>query len=61
MMKWSGRYYKLRKVDLCHPVWEGRTLHHIYSLSDGVTYFRLDFNTRSQQWTLVETDDGLPA
>jgi len=59
-LRWKGRYYVFEKVDLCHPVWEGKTLHHIYSLSDGTTYFRLNFNTRSLHWILEETSDGLP-
>jgi len=59
-MEWRHRDYTFNKVDLCHPVWEGKTLHHVYSVSDGKSYFRLDFNTRSTGWTLEEVADGLP-
>lgn len=59
-IRWNHRLYEIKKVDLCHPVWEGKVLHHIFSVSDGTTYFRLDFNTRSMQWTLEEISDGLP-
>ncbi len=58
-IKWKARYYTILKVDLCHPVWEGKTLHHIFSVSDGTTFFRLNFNTRSMQWRLEEVSDGL--
>lgn len=60
LLKWQNRRYRINKVDLCHPVWEGKTLHHIFSVCDGTTYFRLNLNTRSQQWALEEISDGLP-
>ena len=59
-VKWKQRYFTFRQVDLCHPVWEGKTLHYIYSLSNGTSYFRLDYNTYSQHWLLMEINDGLP-
>ena len=59
-LRWKGRYYTFTKVDLCHPVWEGKTLHHIFSMCDGTTYFRLNFDTRSLHWKLEEISDGLP-
>lgn len=59
LIKWRGQRYVIKKVDLHHTLWEGRTLHHIYSLCDGTTFFRLDFNTRSLQWRLTEVSDGL--
>ena len=59
-VKWKNRYLTFKQVDLCHPVWEGKTLHYIYSVSDGTSYFRFDYNTRSQQWFLKEVSDGLP-
>lgn len=60
-IRWRNRDYTIEKVDLCHPVWEGKRLHHIFSVCDGTTYFRLNFNTRSMQWILEEISDGLPA
>jgi hypothetical protein len=58
-MRWNGRYFTFNKVDLEHPVWEGKTLHHIFSVCDGTTFFRLNLDTRSLRWTLEETSDGL--
>lgn len=60
-IKWKRRYFTFKQVDLCHPVWEGQTLHYVYSLSDETNFFRLDYNTRSQHWRLMEMSDGLPA
>jgi|BEDMetMinimDraft_2_1075160.scaffolds.fasta_scaffold02955_5 hypothetical protein len=59
-IRWRNRYYTITKVDFCHPVWEGKTLYHIYSVCDGNTFFRLAFNTKTQQWTLEEISDGNP-
>jgi hypothetical protein len=59
-IKWRSRYLTFKQVDLCHPVWEGRTLHYVYSVCDGANYYRLDYNTRSQSWFLMEVSDGLP-
>ena len=58
-IKRGAHYYTIRQVDLHHTVWEGKTLHHIFSVSDGTTFFRLNFNTRSMQWQLEEISDGL--
>ncbi len=59
-VKWRRRYLTFKQVDLCHPVWEGKTLHYVYSVCDGANYYRLDYNTRSQAWMLMEVSDGLP-
>ena len=60
LMKWKGRYYRIREIGLTHPKREGRILHHIFEGTDGTLSFRLDYNTESLQWTLEATSDGLP-
>ena len=59
-VKWKSRYFTFKQVDYCHPVWEGKILHYLYSVCDGTIYFCLDYNTHSQRWRLKETSDGLP-
>lgn len=60
-VKWKSRYYHVDKLTMLHPVQEGRTLLHVFSVfTKNKVYFRLEFNTRSLQWTLKEMDDGLP-
>ena len=59
-VKWKSRYFTFKQVDLCHSVWDGKTLHYVYSVCNGTSYFRLDYNTRSQKWFLMEMSDGLP-
>jgi hypothetical protein len=59
-LKWQGRTYTLTKLGLHHTFREGRVLHHVFSVSDGATFFRLDLNTESLEWRLMEISDGLP-
>ena len=56
--EWRGRRYRITEVGLHHTVQQGRVLHHIYTVSDGTTDFRLDFATDSQEWILEEVSDG---
>lgn len=51
---WRGRQYRTRTVGLHHTSREGRTLIHIFSVTDGITFFRLHFNTETLRWRLVE-------
>lgn len=57
-IKWKGKYYYVRKLTMLHPVQEGKTLVHVFSVYTGKQYFRLEFNTRSLEWWLKEMDDG---
>jgi hypothetical protein len=59
-VKWKNRHLVFTRVDLCHPVQDGKTLHYVYSVCDGANYYRLDLNTRAQKWFLMEISDGLP-
>jgi hypothetical protein len=55
-MVWRGRRYVIKTVGLHHTVREGRTLLHVFTVSDGTSSFRLTFNTESLQWRLLEMD-----
>lgn len=54
---WRGRRYTIRQVGMHHTIREGRVLHHIFSVTDGTTFFRLTFNTETLDWKLLEVDD----
>ncbi len=54
---WRGRHYRLNKVGLHHTLREGRVLLHVFSVSDGNTFFRLVLNTETLTWKLLEVDD----
>ncbi len=51
---WRGRGYQINKVGLHHTTREGRTLFHIFSVTDGANFFKLQFNTETLGWKLLE-------
>lgn len=56
IVSWRGRKYRITKVGMHHKIREGRTLLHIFSVTDGTTYFRLQFDTDTLGWKLLEID-----
>lgn len=54
VIHWRGRRYHMTKVGLHHTVREGRTLFHIFSVTDETMYFLLRFDTESLRWKLLE-------
>ncbi len=51
---WRGRKYSITQIGLHHKIYEGRTLCHIFSVTDGNNFFKLLFNTETLQWKLQE-------
>jgi hypothetical protein len=58
VISWRGRKYRITKVGLHHMIREGRVLIHIFSVTDGTTYFKLSFHTESLQWKLLEISES---
>jgi hypothetical protein len=56
---WHGRRYLITDVGLHHTVREGRVLYHIFSVTDGTTFFKLKFDTETLGWKLLEVADGV--
>jgi len=56
VIHWRGARYMITKVGLHHTVREGRTLCHIYSVTDGNTFFKLKLDTETLRWRLLEVD-----
>lgn len=59
MIKWQGRRYTITKLGYHHTQRLGRVLHHIFSVTDSIMFFRLDLDTENLMWTLEEVSDGL--
>ena len=57
-LSWRGRQYRIIKVGLHHTIQEGKTLCHIFSVTDGNSFFKLQFNTQSLNWKLLEINDN---
>ncbi len=53
---WRGRSYKVSRIGLHHTYRDGRTLLHVFSATDGTTFFRLEMDTVTLGWKLVEID-----
>jgi len=58
-LKWQGKEYRITKLGMHHMVRQGRTLYHIFSVTDGHNFFRLSLNTENLHWTLEGIHDGL--
>lgn len=52
---WHDREILVKKVNLVYSSFVGRTKFYYFAVSDSANYFKLQFNTESLQWTLVET------
>ena len=51
---WKGRSYNIAKIGFHHTFWQGRNLVHVFSATDGNTFFKLEFNTETLLWKLLE-------
>lgn len=58
-LRWHGKTFDITKVGLHYTYWRGRDLHHIFTVTDGTTFFKLDHDTSNLQWMLTEVHDGL--
>ncbi|MBU1326971.1 hypothetical protein KKB64_05525 [Patescibacteria group bacterium] len=58
LLYWRGRRLVIRKVGLHHTYRSGATLIHVFSVTDGANFYRLEFNTESLEWKLVEIDSN---
>jgi hypothetical protein len=56
-MQWNGRRYTITKVGLHSMTRDGRTLIHIFSVTDGTSCFTLHFNTETLKWRLMEINE----
>lgn len=59
-LKWQGRLHTITQVGLHHTYRTGRTLTHVFSVTDGTTFFRLELNAETLYWFLTEVSDGHP-
>ena len=54
IMKWHGRKYTIKQVNLIHATHEGNKKIFYFSVSDLLNYFKLKFDTETLEWQLVE-------
>jgi hypothetical protein len=56
VVHWRGRRYTITKIGLHYTTRIGSVLMHIFSVTDGTTFFKLKFDTETLGWKLLETE-----
>ena len=59
-IKWQGRLHTITQAGLHHTYRSSRTLIHVFSVTNGTMFFRLELNTETLHWLLTEVSDGQP-
>ena len=57
-LKWKDRDYIITKLGYYHAVRRGRTVIHIFHVTDGTLDFSLECNGDNLHWILKEVIDG---
>ena len=58
---WRKRNYVITQLTYHHKIKQGRTLLHIFHVTDGTMDFSLNLDTDNLHWTLEEICDGTPS
>lgn len=53
-IRWDGREYKIKQVNLIHTASEGAKRLFFFSVSDDTNFFKLRLDTETLDWRLVE-------
>lgn len=53
----ENKEYLIKKLGYHHTFCEGRTLFHVFSVSNDTMFFKLVFNTQNLSWILEEISD----
>ncbi len=56
---WCGKRYHITTVGFHHTLRAGQVLFHIFSVTDGTTFFKLRFDTETLGWKLLEVEHGV--
>lgn len=57
-LRWNRREYVIAKVGYKHKVKEGKKIIHVFSCSDGSTFFELRFDAEDLAWMIGRVWDG---
>ena len=52
---WQTKEYLVKKVNLVYSRSEGKTKFYFFAVSDNANYFKLQLNSDTLSWTLLET------
>ena len=54
----GGRVYDVKRVNLVHATREGRAKVFVFSVSDDTNFWKLNFNTDTLEWRVVEQSNS---
>lgn len=57
-LKWQGRSYTITQIGYKHKLREGQKIIHVFSCTDGATFFELRFDGDDLKWILAKVWDG---
>lgn len=57
-IRWKGRDYIITEVGYVYKYKEGKTLFHVFTGTDGVSFFELVFNTDELSWLISRVADN---
>ena len=60
-MRWQAKDYLINKLGYYHRTREGRTIQHIFHVTDGLLDFRLRLDSDTLHWTLEQVSDENPS
>jgi hypothetical protein len=52
---WKGREYAVKQINLTYHHFEGKVKIYFFTVSDNANYFKLQFNSDTLGWTLLES------
>jgi hypothetical protein len=53
-LAYAGKSIKITQVGLHHKYYEGRVLHHVFSVCSETAFYRLNLNTENLIWSLED-------
>ena len=56
-MEYDGRRVEFTETGLRHPVQKGKSLVHVFDMTDGTADYRLEFDAQNLDWRLVSIAD----
>ncbi|HKB88834.1 MAG TPA: hypothetical protein VKC53_04255 [Patescibacteria group bacterium] len=55
---WKGQSHTVVKIGLHHTFRDGKTMHHIFSVTSSTLFMRLNLNSDNLIWTLEEIENN---
>ncbi|MBC7707803.1 hypothetical protein H7Y63_01110 [Polaromonas sp.] len=57
-VRWNNRDFEITAVDYQYKYKEGQSLIHVFSVTDGISYFELQYDSANLKWILGRISDG---